>query len=446
MNTQNLTILLSTTFLVLGVLPAQAGAPDMAFAGQGFEHLAGGNDVCAVAVQADGRIVYAGSAATSPNWSWVLGRCLDNGAPDPSFGNSGLVVVPGGFGTGQATDLAIDPQGRIVVTGKDIVPGTNRASFTVRRFLADGTPDSSFGVGGLAAAAIDYEAFSITLGLVPAGGPSGYAIVVGGYSKARNSGYHFALARFTDGGALDTANFGDWTSRKHTSRKGYVLDDTYNNASLLPRSRMAIAPNGNITMVGYLVSVVDSDFLIASYLPDGSSNTAFGSGGHVLDSVAPGMGSRQPRGCVAQADGMVIVVGRGRNPGQGNIGTVLLRYDTNGARDAGFGVNGLAQTGIAFENQPAHNVEIDGNGRVTVATSAVMGAETQITSFRFLANGQPDPGYGTAGQGAVFGALPSSGDQSVVWKTATDGLGRTVLCGYGFSNGNAQQLLGRIQQ
>lgn len=71
---------------------------------------------------------------------------------DPTFGNNGTVVVNHGgslqfrFWTGvnfgEASALAIDPQGRI------LVGGGSGASFLVMRFLPDGTLDPSFGEGG----------------------------------------------------------------------------------------------------------------------------------------------------------------------------------------------------------------------------------------------------------------------------------------------------------
>lgn len=439
---------LLTLLALLAPLTSQSGLPDPTLAGEGFVRIGVGlpRDAKSLALQADGRIVFVGSAATAPNGSWVVGRCLDDGSLDTGFGSGGLVTIAGGWSGAEASDVAIDPQGRIVVSGRDIVPGRSTASFALRRFLSNGAVDISFGNGGLAAAAIDYTAWSTSLVLVPASSPWGYAVVVAGHSFPHNGGSRLALAQFTDEGVLDTAHFGAWTNKKHIARTGYVIDGAYGNSMLLTGSRIGVAADGKLVLAAYITSVIDSSYLIARYLPDGSVDNSFGTGGHVLDSVQTGMGSRQPRGCMVQPDGKIVVVGRGRGAGETNIGSLLLRYHVNGSRDTGFGSNGLVQTGRGYENQPACTVERSIDGRLTMVTTAVIGGDGQLTSFRFLADGSPDPSYGTGGQGAVFGVVPSAGNQSyeLAWRTSTDALGRVVCAGYSAATEGAYYLVGRI--
>ena len=94
----------------------------------------------AVALQPDGRIVVAGQTQNALFQSQVLiVRFEPNGDVDTSFGSSGEVTPARGV----ANDVAVQPDGKIVVAG-DIFPD----SAFVARFNTDGTPDTSFQGGG----------------------------------------------------------------------------------------------------------------------------------------------------------------------------------------------------------------------------------------------------------------------------------------------------------
>jgi len=89
----------------------------------------------AMAVDATGSIVVAGSTATQP----VLARFLPTGAVDPDFGTGGALFP---LAAGQLRAVRIDGAGRIVAAGRS---GTQ--AFVTRR-LATGAPDATFGTGG----------------------------------------------------------------------------------------------------------------------------------------------------------------------------------------------------------------------------------------------------------------------------------------------------------
>ena len=100
----------------------------------------------AVIVRTDGSIVTAGSARSD----LVLGRFDPAGAPDPSFGEAGLVTAPLPHG-GRARAVATTGGGDLVVVGSAY--GDPESGFptdvAVLRFDADGTPDAAFGNDGV---------------------------------------------------------------------------------------------------------------------------------------------------------------------------------------------------------------------------------------------------------------------------------------------------------
>jgi uncharacterized delta-60 repeat protein len=94
------------------------GSPDFSFGdGTGIiQYDAGTNEEEASAVMTDdrGRIIAAGVISNKMQ----IHRYMDNGEPDPSFGEGGRVVYEGGFGFDQAASIIEDSLGRIIAAGR----------------------------------------------------------------------------------------------------------------------------------------------------------------------------------------------------------------------------------------------------------------------------------------------------------------------------------------
>lgn len=96
------------------------GALDATFGVDGVTtvDVAGRDDRAAdLVVDAEGRIVLVGSAASPTVLDLVLARCLPNGGLDPTFGQHGVLVVDLHGGGDLGADVAMDPEGRIVAAG-----------------------------------------------------------------------------------------------------------------------------------------------------------------------------------------------------------------------------------------------------------------------------------------------------------------------------------------
>ena len=102
----------------------------------------------ALAVQGDGRIVLAGHAVVAGDRHFAVMRLDEGGTADSSFGTAGLATVAfttqGDFGR----DVAIDAQGRILVSGQSSNLVNAAANFAVARFTTAGVLDASFDEDG----------------------------------------------------------------------------------------------------------------------------------------------------------------------------------------------------------------------------------------------------------------------------------------------------------
>ena len=176
----------------------------------------------ALALQPDGKIVLAGgSSSVSASVDFALARYNPDGSLDASFGTGGKVITD--FGNSDAAfALALQPDGKIIVagvsTGVSVGPGRG---FALARYNPDGSLDATFGTGGKVitnfggAVAIG---FAESVALQPDG-----KIVVTGPSFFGNTS-DFALARYNPDGSLDasfgtggkvTTDFGGTADQAH---------------------------------------------------------------------------------------------------------------------------------------------------------------------------------------------------------------------------------------
>lgn len=174
------------------------GAVDTSFAGgAGYYTAALGDSSTAASVVIDrgGRIVVAGSASVGGQLDVLLLRLSRNGALDTSFGSGGHVRVGDPAVNERAVAIAMMSNGKIVVAGD---AGSGNRDFLVRRFRTNGSPDTTFGVGGVVTAPTtggDDQAESMAI----MGG--GRILVVG---NSFDGGPHTPVAaRYTSAGALD---------------------------------------------------------------------------------------------------------------------------------------------------------------------------------------------------------------------------------------------------
>ncbi|HVK15496.1 MAG TPA: hypothetical protein VM533_01020, partial [Fimbriiglobus sp.] len=285
------------------------GAPDPAF-GVGGQVLvpvgAGNSSASAVAVQADGKVVVVGNArVTSDPYSdnqFAVVRLNPDGSLDPAFGTGGKVLVAVGTGTSSASAVAIQPDGKIVVTGEAfLAPDGSSAfntDFAVVRLNPDGSLDPSFDADGRLT--IPFDLGTNELRDEPSAvviQPDG-KIVVAGAAEVRgarnlhgiNFGRDFAVARLNPDGSLDGSFAG--TGKVHFSLgSGSSADNEAADAFLQPDGRIVLAGYTGSWSI-FLGRVSGSgDFAVVRLNPDGSFDGSFGVEGKTtvpLDPATPG--------------------------------------------------------------------------------------------------------------------------------------------------------------
>ena len=332
------------------------------------------DDGRAVAIQPDGKIIVAGTT----NLSFSLVRYLTDGSLDGSFGNNGVVVTSTNLGGDLAYALAIQPDGKILAAGTSI---TTRNEFAVVRYNADGSLDTSFGGDGKVTTAIGLGSGAIAYAVaLQADGK----IVLAGYSTENPMGTDtdFALVRYNADGSLDTSFDND----------GKVTTALTPAGSMDVVNAVVVQTDGKIAVVGTNSNL---DFVVARYNTDGSLDTGFGSNGIVTTAIS---GNEYGWAIAQQPDGKLVIAGQA--PSQaGPLGFAVLRYEDKGALDTSFSGDGSVITQLTgLTNAEAHSLAVQPDGKILVGGFGINGmGDTDFTVVRYNANGGLDNTFGTNG-------------------------------------------------
>jgi uncharacterized delta-60 repeat protein len=178
------------------------GAVDASFGSSGYatKDLHDADEANGIAVDAQGRIILAGSTHFATDDDFGVARFDANGQPDSAFGAGGDTSVDFTSGPGDddyAKAVAVDVQGRIVLVG------TSQTNFGVARLNGDGSPDPSFGsVGYVTTSVGGVGDHAVAMAIDPQG-----RVLAGGLASV-GGGSQFALVRYNDNASLD-ATFSD---------------------------------------------------------------------------------------------------------------------------------------------------------------------------------------------------------------------------------------------
>jgi len=158
-------------------------------------------DADAVLVQPDGKIVAAGhsSATIGSVKDMTLVRYNPDGTLDLTFNVDGKRTI-----NLQGDDLGIDllrqSDGKLIIIG---VGGTNNGMMAVR-LMPDGSNDANFGLAGFTIADFDEFATPTQAAFTP-----NNRLVIAGYKKGGNDTYEFALAQFLLGLIVEAKDLGN---------------------------------------------------------------------------------------------------------------------------------------------------------------------------------------------------------------------------------------------
>jgi uncharacterized delta-60 repeat protein len=319
------------------------GSPDRTFGGTGVVQVNGlQGEAVQVVPTADGGLVGAGFVIAGDQVDQVVFRLDVNGRPVPGFGQNGVVRFPTTVGQDFATNLVVQPDGKIVVVGSTARAADNN-DLSVRRLLPNGALDPTFGTHGefdVDVAGFD-EATSVALQ------PDGKIVVVGDTSDSSSANDTLVIR-------LD--------------RNG-VMSRSFGNGGIV---RLPAEGAGNVVLQKdgriALVATVEApgapfDAAIFRLLANGGPDTSFNGTGQVVmandgDDVGFGIG--------LEPDGSIVITAFQAQQLDTVTDSFLNRVTSSGKLDPRFGTNGTVRVHNA-EATFEVGLSIQPDGKIVVA-------------------------------------------------------------------------------
>jgi len=345
-------------------------------------------------MQDDFKIILGGNTYMNGTSNLMIARYNPHGSPDMSFGSNGIKVFPFGGSDDYLTDIALQPDGKIVAVGYTTGDET---SMLAMRLNADGTFDTGFSGNGMAV--IDYgdsiNSWAKSLSILEDGrilisgfiqdyplsyvktamcmltstggrdfsfGEAGLLthelpdtwcypdemivhnekIILGGVYMNTDFERYATVSRYNLDGSLDMS-YGD---------SGYSAFQLLGDAAISGDANigMCLAPDGKIVFACNVYPVwLQSDFALLKFNADGGIDNSFGIGGIVIQSMGE---ESYARDVIVQADGKIIACGSYRNPDYDQDDFMIARYYASGDLDPSFGDygNGIVISNLSPEN------------------------------------------------------------------------------------------------
>ncbi|MFZ4545506.1 MAG: delta-60 repeat domain-containing protein [Saprospiraceae bacterium] len=284
-----------------------------------------------IAIQSDGKIVVVGRSSLN----WIVVRCNPDGTLDNTFASAGVFLTLPKSSLFEASDVIIQPDGKIVTFGDQI---TTRTNFASMRLMPDGTLDKTYGKKGINVPDFEYKP-----------------------SSADDA------ELMSDGGFLVLGDFFKDLAIYKLDSKGY-LDPSYGKDGIQASAVSAgnISPYKMIKQTdGKLLVLAEAskadqkgDFVFIRYNSDGSSDLSYGDQGSVY--VDFNKSNEKPRNFDLCPDGKAIVSGISFQ-GKAYVGC-LAKVDASGKIDESFGTKGqiVGFPGSNFFQPTAISVQKDG--------------------------------------------------------------------------------------
>jgi uncharacterized delta-60 repeat protein len=307
-------------------------------------------------IQPDGKILVSGYYNDGIYDNGLLMRYNTNGTLDNTFGVAGLIILQAVFSANQQFNkLALQADGKIVTGG-----WTDNGIFNLRhnlitRHKTNGQLDSSFAVNGIFIN-IPNNAQNEVLDLKIQ--PDG-KIVFCGYTQNVQFMFDFqaTLSRITTTGVLDSVFATNGLATFNLSSDDESAFD------------MVIEPNGKITISGWtLLNGSDYDNFLARYNSNGTLDNTFGTNGSVYYDI--NTKDNNVFGLVQQADGKYLVCGGAYTTTSFGIpnGVWVARYNVNGTYDSTFNSIGYIITTITVnEACTANDIILQADGKIVIA-------------------------------------------------------------------------------
>jgi uncharacterized delta-60 repeat protein len=378
-----------------------------------------------IAIQPDGKIVLAGYIYSSAGDTDIaVTRLNSNGTPDQGFGSGGTLAINTTFAAVRRNDLGnavtLQADGKIVVAGETDIP--TGLSATVARILPNGTLDRAFAPGEDDGDGVTWSALGAAYDV--AVDKAGKIFAAGDGAPPSGADLHpdSWVERLSADGSRDTS-YG-----VAGSMYPWVLSFDLGGTDGI--ARLVLLPDGRVIAGGTRVAGTgDSEAVVARVVAGTGLDSAFGAGGQRF--FAYGQPSSNGVADVAmEPGGKIDVAAYGGTTGDFH----LTRLTANGALDPSLDGKSTVDADFGGDDD-ASALAVQANGKIVVGGSA--GDDFGIA--RFQPGGAPDETFGPGGKRTV--SFPAA---ATAFAVALQADGKIVVAGF-FGAASASGAVVRLQ-
>ncbi|MCH7225979.1 choice-of-anchor D domain-containing protein [Verrucomicrobiaceae bacterium E54] len=178
---------------------------------------------------------------------------------------------------------------------------------------------------------------------------------------------------------------------------------------------VALQADGKIVVAG--ISGLPTDVAVVRYNSDGSLDTGFGGSGKVTTNIS---GYDNCCGVVVQPDGKIVVGGE-----TGSADFALVRYESDGSLDTGFGNAGKVVTDVTGSSEFARGMALQADGKILLVGNAYNASQHDFVVVRYLSDGSLDTGFGSGGS-----VLTDIGANDYAYCVTVQSDGKILVAGY----------------
>jgi uncharacterized delta-60 repeat protein len=363
-----------------------------------------------IIVDSNGKILVVGRSTGTLN-DMTIWRYNSNGTLDTTFGGDvnppdgipdGFVFhndTAGGNGDDWGSSIAIDANGKILVTG--FSENTLDRDMVIWRYNANGTLDTTFGgdvnpVDGIPDGFVIHD--NAAGGNLHDKGVSIHIdangkILVSGNSRASSN--DVTIWRFNSNGTLDTTFGGDVNPADGTPDGFFVHNDTAGGMNDDTGYSITTDTNGRIIVVGDAYNSAGNwDMVIWRLNTNGTLDTTFGGdvnpadgtpdGFVIHDNVAGGGGTDRGNSVAIDSSGRILISGTSLN-NAADSDMIVWRFNADWTLDTTFDTDGIVidDNVISGNDDQGTSITIDASGKILVTGSTSDGIDADMAIWRY---------------------------------------------------------------
>ena len=402
----------------------------------------GTDRVRASALQADSKLVLAGYCP-NPNTGrndYCVVRYNTDGSLDTSFNGTGKLLFSMGADDDQGHAMAIQPDGKILVTGA-CVTVNSEYDFCTARLNADGSFDTTFGPSGdgrvitpAGGSGTNFGNHARTIAIQTVAPNVGKIVVGGTCTPSTDANQRLCAVRYHTNGVLDSTFNGT----------GVFVEPAHTDGQVITMA-MALQADDKLVFVRNCNNF--TDFCTIRYTANGVIDTTFNGTGRVQTDFSA---ARDIVTSVKiQADQKILVSGSCDNsePIVTDNGSYrrhdfcIVRYNSNGSLDTSYNGTGKVLSPISQAVDFINASALQNDGKLVVAGYCGLSSKLQFCIARYTTSGALDTTFNATGFN-VFAITPGIGDVATTMSIQADG--KILLAGDCFVGGDIEFCTARL--